>query len=337
VSYGYFDLLSTSKSSTIKIGYWLFNPEDIKEYVENKYEDEPEIGEYILDIIGTVDGDEFIPDITFEDYTVEELIEIVELIDEFKDSFLEQDQYGNYKFPTNNKPDLQNISGVESFLPGDVQFIKNTFLLANYANNSKNTPVTFQVAIDLPGVDLSDFYVEVLLDNTPLSKTSPFAFDSRVQDTAYNNSISGAKQNQNNPNLVDIGSRTITYTTLNNYSSKRYLHSYTNPTFIKGNWTRFIYGVNLAIANNVRLTSSGNYTEGMKLIGSPTGEKTILTFSIRHRTIDPNYGSLPIIPVTIVVSRGKLVDANGNELTQSMEPVTPNISYRVVDGDAYSN
>lgn len=331
VSYGYFDALSATKTSTINIGDWLNNVptnDNIRDYVEGEYPTGSD-AENILNTLGTYNSStsSFTADPTFQNYTMGELIETVGLINEFNNTYLNQ----TLSFPTNaaDKPPLQVINNINSFNPGDVQFIRKTFMLANYESeiNKGGTPVTFQVAIELPGTDLSDFFVEVLLDNTPLSVTTPFAYESSVVDgsTTY----AGIKRNKTT-NLVNI-TNPVTYNTLNQYLNVNFAHSYTVPTTITGNWTRFVDGATLSIAaNNNYSTTYAAPTTGMKFIGKPNGSRVIMEFAITQRN-PANASSLPIIPVLLVISRGKI------NASDARAAISPTVSMRVVDGDLKTN
>lgn len=330
VSYGYFDALSASKTSSINIGDWLNNKptnEDIRDYVVGEFSAGADATE-ILDTLGTYDPatNTFIADATFQNYTMDEIIETAGLINEFNNTYLNE----SLSFPTKatDKPALQVINNVNSFNPGDVQFIRKTFMLANYDSviNNNKSPVTFQVAIELPGTDLSDFFVEVLVDNTPLSVTAPFAYDFNVVDGSTN--IAGSKYTKT-ANIVNV-TNPVTYNTTNQYLNVNFAHSYSVPTTITGNWTRFVEGSNLSIAANNDYSSSPTYTTGMKFIGKPSGSSVIMEFSITQRN-PANATSLPIIPILLVISRGKI---NANDARTA---VRPTVSMRVVDGDIKTN
>lgn len=334
VTSAYFNPIKKNFENGFEIGDWLeYIPDEeyIQDYLlEEIFEEDPTTADFILNTIGSVDSnDEFTVSETFEDYTMKEIIEVAKLIEEFMENFLDEDN----KFPTKNKPGLSEVNVKEGLLPGEVVYLKQVFVLANYRRLGQNDPLTIQIALELPGVDLSDFYIEVLVDKMPLDENRPFAYEA---DLRYNNqNIGNVKRNKNSENLTLIGG-SINYTTRNNQVNLNYYHNIPKPDST-GYWHRFTVGDDYAIntSGNI-ITSSQGQRQGLKLIGSPNGARVILNFHLTFRT--PRSGiDLPIIPLTLAVSRGVKQDINGNPLEQSTERIKPIISTRIVDGEIKDN
>ncbi|MCK9471968.1 MAG: hypothetical protein WC006_07635 [Bacilli bacterium] len=355
-SYGYFDSLSGSKSSTINIGDWHNNqptPNDVVDYVENiKFPEDEDMAEYILDILGDYEDGEFVIDEVYEDYTMSEIIEIIELINEFTESFLETEN-GEIVFKDIIVEPVE-VTSVANFSPGDVQYIKQVIQTAEFATDPWWTPITFQLQLSAdPGIDITDFSVEILFDLNPFTVTTPFAYDFKVNDPNrdhYKTIIQTDIGSNQTSNLPAIG--TISYinrafnVTQNQFL--RFKHEYNAPS-ITGEWRRFPIGPNMYFNSP---TTGGQwsgsrqqfYTEneptkvaGMTLSGRNDGGMVEMLFSFNARK-PRNSNSLPVIPIVIVISRAVEVDANGNDLpNQRTDLISPEIKLRVVKGNIYNN
>lgn len=356
VSYAFFGNLDSTSNSIIKIGNWLYyipEPDNVKEYVEEiRYPEDEEIANYVLETLGDVNGDEFVIDDTFKDYTMSEIIEIVDLIEEFTQNFLENNN-GNMVFPNSATVQPVDLNNVGKFAPGDVQFIKHVFQTANYANTTDWTPITFQLILESPeGYDLSDFSIEIVPDFSPFAQKNPFAYDYMYNDysrnyykTVHQSTISANKLS----NLPLMGNVEYVNRAFNvdRNQELRFLHQYSAPD-MTGEWKRFPEGANLffdrpktgghwsGLKQQFYLENDPQKKAGMTLSGRTDGTKVEIMFNLNQR-IPRSSNSLPVIPMLIIISRGIEVDNNKNPLTQRTDLITPTIKFRVVEGNVWDN
>lgn len=356
VSYGYFDNLQGSRSSTILIGDWLNNvpnAEDVEQYVkEIIFPEDENLADYVLETIGEYVDGEYVVDEVFSDYSMQELVEIVDLINEFTDTFLDYND-GDVTFP-NIKVDPIPIDLNESFNPGSVKYIKKVIQTAEYANTTDWAPITFQLVLSAPeGVDISDFSVEVIFDATPLAIVNPFAYDYILKDP-YRNYYSmfgqqtvSSNVNSNLPLMGEVSYINRAYS-VNQNKFLRFKHEYFAPSQT-GEWKRFPIGPNLyfnkpatgglwaGMRQQFELESVPNKQVGMTLSGRNDGGVVEILFNMNARR-PRTEGSLPVIPVTIIISRAMEVNENGEVLsTQRTNPIIPDVKFRVVKGNVWNN
>jgi len=118
------------------------------------------------------------------------------------------------------------------------------------------------------------------------------------------------------------------FTEVNNGNIKTtYQHQYPVPTFT-GAWSRFPTGPNVYLntPDQFVVVKKTTTRTGMILSGSADGSKSQINVSFKAR-VSHDGGSLPIIPIVIVVSRG--ISDNGTTIDLQNMPL---IEMKVYNG-----
>lgn len=360
LSFSYFDNLSSHDEIDVNIGKWInlnfpVNADDIVEYCEEHH---IELSDYLLNIIGTFNNEnkDLLLDNIFNDYTNGNLIETVELINDFTNHFLKTnadgdpilDKDGNPEFlPANQVEPIQLIPNM-NLMPGEHFIFNEIIQTAQYTNTTWWSTLTLEISIESEhGEDISDYAIEVLFDKQVFNENNPFAYNYRLVDKiSYNDTRADGSVKENKNNLINVVDnvefKTEVYKNINKkYISTLYSHIYNKPNF-PGNWTRLPFGPNYYISEP-RQSDQGlqqqfisrNTRQGMILMGKPNGSKVDLRIHLSDR--NPRYeDGMPLIPISLVLTRGLQLDNKGKPLpNQSTIEVNPIIKIKVLNSDVW--
>lgn len=349
-SYSYFDLLETNDNVSINIGMWdrfdEFN--NIKEYVEVNYNEKSDV---ILESIGTISDDgNLILDHLYEDYSKSELEEIVDLISDFMDNFLTHDKNGEIIYPEESKVLPVELPQFNNMLPGESIQVKQVIHTANHSTDIYWSPMTLQITLEsLSGQDVSDYLIEVLIDDTPFAIDNPFVYGYSLGDHMSWNTYSITKTQISPRKLTKvIDSLTTTRTVYKPNSNNEYVPAYFKHHYelitATGSWNRFPEGPNYYIGGprNSAYGLRQQFDEvkkspvsGVMLNGKPDGTKVELRIDFPNR-YPRDASDLPVLPIMIICSRGVQVDEYDNELpNQSTLPADVKVTLRVVGRDLW--
>lgn len=337
-SYSYFDLLETKDNVSIMIGSWgeyikKATAEAVGEYINDNFPANtyPKRAEYYLDIFGSHINNEYQLNPLYENYSVEEMEELIDLVHQFSETFLIFNHSGNQKYePRFLKPremEFLTLPALGALSPGGSHFTKQVVQTV-YHPHEKWREITIQVTMEAPnGEDISDYAVELLYDSAPFSQTqSPFEIRYRFIDpfTTYDRYVHNHAYISSVQAKIEFDSRVFKQ----NGEEKLYKHSYPKPTQV-GQWSRFTHAPNYYLAANQRFLFNSSIQEGVILKGRADGRKVEMRFSMKNGVSwDGNF--LPVFPIAVVITRGVAVDASGNPLpNQSSVMVEPIIKIKV--------
>src|SRR5690554_2780302 len=200
ITFGFFDKRQVYDDKTVPIGSWLsltdpVTPENVLEYldlIDTVIETHPdsqqvEIIDYLYEIIfaedesGELDFDNV--NETFSDYNLEEIIETVNLIIEFTESFLVFDENNEPVFPEHTLVSEIEFDLGGPLLPGEHLLINKVLQTANLSDISWWSPISLQLSIEAPeGGDIADYAIEFLVDANPFASVQPFSYDYLLRD-----------------------------------------------------------------------------------------------------------------------------------------------------------
>lgn len=365
-----FDSRSTNLNGIVPIGTWVdpnapVTPETLEDYLEdldtvivtNPNQENADTEAYLYDILFEKDenGDPDTSQINpiYEDYTLEEMIETITLIQEFASEFLVYDTEGNPTFPSSTTVTPVDIGFNQVLMPGQSTQFKQVLLTANNASTTYYSPVAINISIEAPnGEDISDFAVEILIDGRPFTLTSPFSYNYLYVDrTSWNNNRAQGGLSASQVTLNTLQAPTIFTTTAyrligSSWQPVNYSHNFTTPVY-SGDWSRFPQGPNVYLAapsgstigNQQQFTAysgQNRYRTGMILMGKANGTTSEIRLDLPIRN-PRNSGSAPVIPVVVVVSRGLELDANGNSVAnQRTNEIVPIVKVRMIEGQVWS-
>ncbi|MCK9536684.1 MAG: hypothetical protein M0R05_03755 [Bacilli bacterium] len=367
ITFGFFDKTRISDNIFIPIGMWSrltdpANPDNVQEYLDaletiietNPNLDFADIEDYLNDLLFDEDESGKHLDELFTDYTLGEVIETVELIVEFSESFLIFDENDQPVFPNPNLVATINLDFTGPLLPGEHRLINKVLQTANLSDIDWWSPISLQITIEAPdGGDIADYMVEVLFDANPFADSQPFSYDYLLRDkTSWNENRAQCRIKLKDNILVPINYDVIFNTVVyrdkaGNFVPVDYRHLYPVPQFT-GNWCRLPVGPNIYLGpptgssgtpigsqQEILIKNNPKKRTGLILIGKANGTKVELKLDIPYRR--PRTGnSVPIIPLIIVVSRGLELDLNGNPLPiQSDLMIEPVITLRVIEGSVW--
>lgn len=366
-SLGFFDKPSISDRLFVPIGVWSpieapATPENVEDYLdtlETIIETHPnletvDITEYLEDLLFEEGEDGKLLNEIFEDYTLGEIIETIDLIIEFAESFLVFDEDNNPVFPNPSLVSAIDIDFGGALNPGEHRIVHKVLQTANLSANQWWSPFALQLTMEAPdGADISDYVIEVLIDASPFDEDAPFSYNYLIRDkNSWNvNRAQGKVARENNalvPVAYDIIFNSVVYRNKGQgYVPVNYRHGY-QPLQFSGSWSRFPVGPNIYLGamtseygtpigaqQEILLNNNPATRTGLILIGKSNGLISELRIDIperRARTGD----NIPIIPLAIVISRGLELDANGNPLPeQSSAMIPPQIKLRVIEGTVW--
>ena len=360
-SSAYFDTLSENNNNTITIGQWdsLASNDSIIKIINDEagWVEGNEIhDEYLFDLIfedyDPVNPEEATINPLYEDYTINEIIETVELIESFTDSFLTVDESGNPVYPHYLTVNPVELDIEENLKPGKIGLVAGESMQINQVLNTADAtsvspnawlPIMISLTIESPeGYDLSDFAIELLIDGKPFASEDPMSYRYVLYDR---NSVTAKNRAQSN--TIDIKSFNNPITQSTNYLSKVltkngdgyyptfYKHQLNKPNFT-GSWHRIV-GPNYYIGEAESWDINHHQTyypykkdtenNGMILNGMPGGSIGELRIEIPRR----NPQDTLVIPMTINISRGLEVDENGNVLSvQKTDEILPTVKLKIV-------
>lgn len=367
-SSAHFDKLAREKIYTLTIGEWAYygQPNDIVEIIKEEQgwvDDNDYYNDYLFDLIFIPkdpnnpeheDLDPIYKDYVevkefYQNYTIPEIVEIVDLLKDFTDAFLtDKDEDGNPIYPDGLSVTPVELELGEGLLPGQSKQINQVFHTANSTGQHPNAwiPLMISLSIEAPEgydeFDISDFAIELLIDGNPFAESNPMTYRYVLWDK-----YSGSSKNRLQSNQIKINSfnYAITDTIYYNNEIRRkvgstytpviYRHKLTKPT-LYGNWNRFPIGPNYYLGaptggNNHQTYHpfSPDSRSGMILNGTADGKQTEIRLEIPQRNPQDTYA----IPIVVNISRGLELDENLNPLElQKQDSVLPVVKIKIVSG-----
>ncbi len=356
-TYGYFDVLSNESGLNLSIGDWDLETDAI-EYLNNR---SPEITgtdgsvvnylDYVADIIwsdavyngaGDLVSGSIRPQ--YASYPPEEIKRIIDTIISYTDNFLTADDSGDIVFP-----ERLSVTQIElpfdAFLsPGESAQFSASLLAADLYDDVYWSPIMYSISIEgADGANISDFALELLY---AAEYAGRFGYQYLIKDsTSYNvNRAQGRiSANDNSPYYVTSEQFTDIYAyelSGSSYSKATYRHYINEPMY--GEWSRFTEGAMLYLdkpsgspIGSQQQINSNKTKIGLSLIGKANGTASELRigFFDRGRTGD----LIKNIPLIINLSRGVMLDGNGNPLDYSAAATKPVIKIRLVSGDIWGS
>lgn len=360
ITFAYFDRLSHQNLGSISIGDWIdlaapATSENIEELIENidtglitgcncKFVNKEAVNNYLEEILfeENEEGEEILSPL-FEDYTVGEMVDVINSIRKFIANFLVLDENNNLVYP-----DPEGVMPMEvvynwGLLPGEHKQVMGYLVLGNLAGGGTDKPVMLAISMEnassVQEDDLADFSIEVLIDQTPFVTQYPFPYAMTLRDReAWNDPI--LKNNiKNYQTLIPINDiqeySTFVYRDIGNgnYQLKEYWHSYMRPN-LHGNFRRFPIGLNYYLGkpknskNGIQqlFEKDNSVRPGFILSGKANGRKVEARVDIDDRRGSGD--NLTIIPFVIVLSRGIEVGL----ANQKTDIIAPKIKIAVING-----
>ena len=349
-SSAYFDKFQFNNPGNATIGDWSKEAsntniiEEIKKeavWIDDKNIDDDYLVDLIFDNYDPENPEDAQINPLYNQYTtMDEIKEVISLIKEFTESFLEVNG-GEPVFKPYVEVVPVDLNITSALLPGENTQIYQVLQTADATSESPNgwIPIMLSLSIEsTEGYDLSDFAVELLIDGNAFALTNPMSYRYVLYD-AY----SGGAKNRVQSDRISVSSfnkkvtNEIIYNTrikekVNNvYNDIMYKHKLTVPT-IGGNWNR-ITGPNYYLGEPINTQTNhqtfygvknDSFREGMVLNGSSDGKQVEMRVEIPNRNPQDTY----VIPIVINISRGLRTDENPN----STDPVLPNVKIKVVKG-----
>ncbi|HKL94427.1 MAG TPA: hypothetical protein VJZ69_04010 [Clostridia bacterium] len=353
-AYGYFDNLSYNDLYNTNLGDWLKNPMNYLNFVNttkldgngNPADFKPYIANIIWDNAVIIDGkiNNGQVNAVFNSYSDENLVELIDLMIEFVNNFLNVNTAGTPSFPTASTVQYVDTNFSANLLPGQSTQFKSVMLFANLAQMTSANPVSFTITLEeTNGVDIADFAVEIMyLNLNGNSKNFKYSYVLR-DETAKKPQVASTAVTKANNSLRLVNSQTVyntrVYRNFGSWQSFNYKQRMDVPAF--AGWSRFVLGPNVELVKPLpknsnkqvlQLISSPTQREGAILMGKHDGSKTSMRLAIEGRTLGTGY--ITAIPLIINVSRGIRLDASNNEITETVPTVTPKITIRTVVGNA---
>jgi len=336
-SYGFFDNLYSQNNEYFLVGEWesvdgIITVDKVNEMINQLYDatdpSDQLIINYLHDIIYLTDefGSVIGIDDIFQQYKVSEMSNTLGLIDRSINSFIVFDQLGDPVFPDNSTVLPFDIGLSSPLSPGESIHINQVILTTEVADIDPNS---LALSISMSGVnDISDYSIEILLDKAPFPNSKPFEYSYSYKANPSLSVISSGTVASNKNNLSSNMANTEFFTEVNNGNIKTtYQHQYPVPTFT-GAWSRFPTGPNVYLntPDQFVVVKKTTTRTGMILSGSADGSKSQINVSFKAR-VSHDGGSLPIIPIVIVVSRG--ISDNGTTIDLQNMPL---IEMKVYNG-----
>lgn len=356
-AYGYFDVLGVKSDTGLVIGEWNKSV-GAMQYLNVR---DPEMNDslgntvsylkYVADIIwsdAVYNGNGDIVSGTarsqYSDYSNTELKALIDTVITYSENFLTVDGNDNMVFP--NRDSVTEIeTHINTMLsPGESLQIPSVLLAAELYDEIHWAPVTYSISIEsASGEDISDYSIELLYASEYAGR---FGYQYLVRDyTSYdiNRDTGGVDKKHNKINAVT----TEIFTDIQAYKFNgsaynliNYRHYVDLPQY--GEWSRFVKGADLfldkpsgsPIGTQQQIKSNGT-KPGLSVIGKANGTASELRIGLYDRG---NNGDLiKSIPLIINLSRGVMLDVNGNPLSYSAAETQPIIKIRLVAGDVWGS
>lgn len=284
-----------------KVGLWDYlydelgvTEEGVNDYIDLIYPEDDPLNDFIKDSIFDEDG-ELLP--IFDDYTMGDILDLIDIIDDFQDQFMSVDPDGNGTLNPAHNPYVFPAEVVGTFVPGESRIIPFVIHTGDLGDAS-----TFEILLTIkrPGsTSIQDFAAEILFDQNVFEATNSFTYTTQVAN------LSGT---QSYTHLAYRPHTTFTtkYKPTLFGSETTYTHSLATPD-TPGNWSRFYLGPNYYTQSLLGLFGSVTRDtpadrEGAILVG-----RSETNASITIRISNRNYSGTdthPIIPIFIHLSRG---------------------------------
>lgn len=359
ISTATFDHLNYTDDIEMSIGDWMkvANPSDIVQIIDNEsdwdpFDNDNEIFDYLIDLIfenyDPNDSNNNVLNPLYEDYTLSEVKEVIDLINDFTTDFLVIDpDTGMPVYPDFVEVEPIPLNIPTPLLPGEVRQINQVVSTADIVgSNNAWIPITIIVSIEAPknapsGFDISDFNVELLFDSNAFDDVNPLRYRYVLHDANSNaakNRVSGDfnVSSFNNELTSSLNYDFEVYHKNNNsHTSVFYRHQLEKPV-LSGKWNRLM-GPNyyLGLADNSGTTHQTFYPYksqnklGLTVNGTLDGLPSEIRMDIPNR--NPN--DCFVIPFNINISRGLKLDINSNVLeNQDTTPILPLVKVKVVKG-----
>lgn len=361
-SLAYFDQLQSKDSPSVPIGEWNRNitNQSIVDYLNQKYHDNVEYHRFVLDGFGSYSIPEeritsldrlyesFTLNVRYQNYPASQIYEMIDEVMQHANSFLTPPSGTNPAqmaptYPTEtqirNVP-LRTLTELNYLEPGES---KQKYAVINSAdlrnNNWMYDPFVIQVVLASknPGVDISDYLVEVFIDTTFITGFSTqylwhghFNESGHHIDRAY---LALSNLNQYvimNP-LQEILT-TMSVRTTPNGPFINYNHRYLIPQK-SGKWMRFPDSRRYDIypTQPVFVGKSGSYP-GLILNGNISGYPSDVRVMFAFRFVVEDVDTVNI-PLAFVLSRAQNSSGNNTEVVvgyrvlSSSSPFNENIYY----------
>lgn len=360
-AYGFFDVNNTQGGLGFHLGNWLSATSDPVEHLNNIFTDvenqevpEREGLEYIADLIWEnieydddgklIDGDVASQ---FNDYSDDDLVELIDNIVDYVDNFLEIDENGAAVFPPASQVPEMDTAFNTVLEPGQSTQFKGVLLLANLAPEVYWAPVTYTVTLEAPnGEDISDFAVELLYSSID-GNANNFGYQYRIFDAdSWNVNRANASVDRSKNALIPLKANKYYNTQVYRSSNGTYIPAdfrHLLKTPLSGAWSRFVTGPSLYLGapsgssagqvQQLHLDTPAQ-REGAILMGKANGTRTTMKICFVDR--QPVEGLLTTIPLLVNVSRGIRLDANGEPMEYSAASVIPTITVRATAGDLWA-
>jgi hypothetical protein len=284
---------------------------------------------YLKQVLFQENSEVQILDEIFLSYTNGDIINTIKNYVDFAENFLVLDNSNpDYPVLAYPPPEVQvpyvSMETDSVLLPGESVALDYLIATANLheliMNQNARYGITFSVSMYLPGTDISDFAIEILVDKNAFEEGQYFEY--MYQMLAEDTEVMFQKVQSQKTNLVDVLAQNEFLSEVRLSETRFYQHQYPKPKF-SGSWGRFNH------TGSVYLNYPGEFIGikndeqvGLQLRGSGDGSKVTLNFSLESvYTIN---GSVPIIPIQIILSRG-LGKSNPNQDNQM-----PVIEYRIL-------